>query len=336
MGTEAPGIDVVITWVDGADPAWLAEKARFQPATADPQLPFASEVRYRDWDNLHYVFRGIDAFMPWVRRVFLVTWGHLPAWIDTAAPRLTVVNHGDFIPSEYLPTFNSNAIELNFHRIPGLSEQFVLFNDDMFVIGPTQASDFFEGGLPRDSAILSPHVIRRDGIANIEVNNMEIINTYFSTDDVRAHRSKWFTPKYDKRMLRTAAFMRASCIFGIVAPHIPISCRKSTLEKLWELEGEVLGSTCSNRFRSKEDVNCWLIRQWQIMSGEFVPRATAFGAHCTMPKDLDRALAKLAHPGKTRLMCINDNPAVEDFEYVKQQVNAALQRLLPEKGSFEL
>ena len=68
-----------------------------------------------------------------VRRIHFVTWGHLPSWLNKEHPKLNIVNHKDFIPEKYLPTFNSHAL-WNMHRIPGLAENFVYFNDDMFLI----------------------------------------------------------------------------------------------------------------------------------------------------------------------------------------------------------
>ncbi len=151
-------IDIVITWVDGNDPEWIKQKIQNMPAEQQYKAATASH-RFRDWDNAQYIFRGIEKYMPWVNRIHFVTWGHLPTWLNVDNPKLHIVNHRDFIPEEYLPTFNSNAIELNFHRIPGISEQFILFNDDTFVIGPTRPEDFFADGKPRDAAILSPYTV---------------------------------------------------------------------------------------------------------------------------------------------------------------------------------
>ena len=39
--------------------------------------------RFRDCDNLQYIFRGIEEYMPWVNKIFFVTWGHLPKWLNT-------------------------------------------------------------------------------------------------------------------------------------------------------------------------------------------------------------------------------------------------------------
>ena len=136
-------IDFVMIWVDGADPAWRAEKNKYD---SSDERGDNTEIRYRSWDNLQYWFRGIEKFAPWVNRIHFVTWGHLPAWINKNNPKLNIVNHKDYIPEKYLPTFNANTIELNLHRIKGLSEQFVYFNDDMFVTAPVKPEDFFRNG----------------------------------------------------------------------------------------------------------------------------------------------------------------------------------------------
>ena len=54
--------------------------------------------------------------------------------------------HEDFIPQEYLPTFNSTCIEMFLHQIPNLSEYFLYANDDIFVIQPLIETHFFKRG----------------------------------------------------------------------------------------------------------------------------------------------------------------------------------------------
>lgn len=134
-------IDFVMAWVDGADPAWRQERDAYA-GNKGRSAASSGDARYRDWELLRFWFRGVERFAPWVRRIHFVTWGHLPEWLDTANPKLAVVNHRDFIPQEYLPTFSANPIELNFHRIQGLSEQFVYFNDDVFLLRPVREADF--------------------------------------------------------------------------------------------------------------------------------------------------------------------------------------------------
>ena len=41
-----------------------------------------------------------------------------------------------FANPDHLPTFSSPAIEINMHRIPGLSNQFIYSNDDYFLMRP--------------------------------------------------------------------------------------------------------------------------------------------------------------------------------------------------------
>lgn len=131
-------IDFVILWVDGNDKAWQDEKNKYLDIKGD-----TGENRFRDCNNLQYLFRGIEKYASFVNKVFFITWGHIQAWLDTTNPKLEIVKHEEFIPKEYLPTFNSNVIELNLHRIKNLSEKFVLLNDDLFFLKETKKEDFF-------------------------------------------------------------------------------------------------------------------------------------------------------------------------------------------------
>lgn len=324
-------IDVVITWVNDKDPEWQKEKYEYVKDTVDDTN---SNLRYRDWDNLQFFFRGICKNMPWVRKVHFVTWGHIPSWLDTSEPRLNIVKHTDFIPDEYLPTFNSNAIELNIHRIPGLAEQFIVFNDDMLTIHGTKPEDFFLNGKVLDMALVSPQPIYRNSIMNIELNNMKIINDYFGVSDIKKNIKNWTNiRKYGKNALRTMIFCKFQSIIGIFQPHIPYSFFKSTFDELWEKEEAVLDSTCKNKFRTTEDVNIWLMRSWQLLSGKFVPRSHRFG-HLISASDF-KSINYYLNDAKCKMVCINDDDSVVDFEKTKEYVNNELIRLLPEKCSFE-
>ena len=329
-------IDVVITWVDGNDPAWLEQKRQYSPKDKQINLAASHDIRFREWDNIKYIFRGIESFMPWVNNIYFITWGHLPKWLNTNHEKLRIVRHDEYIPAKYLPTFNSDVIELNMHRIKGLSEYFINFNDDTFVIGPTKKEDFFQNGKPRTEAILSPYPVSPNGIACTEMNNLEIINKYFSVGDIRKNIKNWICPMYGKKGLRTLAFLHAPCIFGILEPHTQLSLTKSTLANLWEKEHAVLDNTCNHRFRSKEDVNIWLVRHWQLLEGNFIPRRSSFGRNATLPRDYEIALKLLSNPGRCRLLCINDSLLVDDFESLKQEINSHLDHLLPVKSKFEL
>ena len=135
-------IDAVYTWVDGVvSGASLravldSERARVLPGAA-------GHNRYRSNDELRHSLRSLHAYAPWVRRVYLVTNGDVPAWLNLDCPKLRVVTHREIFEDERaLPTFNSHAIELNLHRIPGLAPAFLYFNDDFFLGQRTVPGDF--------------------------------------------------------------------------------------------------------------------------------------------------------------------------------------------------
>lgn len=123
-------IDFVIIWVDGADENWRKKRAKYKSSENVDNR----EIRYRDWELLKYWFRGVEKFAPWVRKVYFISDDQCPVWLNKDNDKIRVVSHKDFIPVQYLPTFNSHVIELNLHRIEGLAEHFVYFNDDMFLL----------------------------------------------------------------------------------------------------------------------------------------------------------------------------------------------------------
>lgn len=327
-------IDIVILWVDGGDRAWLEQKNQYSPVKEDYS---SSANRFRDWDNLHYLFRGIDKFMPWVNNIFFITWGHLPKWLDTSNPKLKIINHKDYIPRRYLPTFNSNTIELNLHRIPELSENFILFNDDTFVLRPTSPTDFFVNGLPRDEFVLNAIIPKGEKfrIAYTNLNNVGIINQHFSKNAViKKNFGKLFNKKYGSGNIRSMLLMPWDCFVGFKNHHLPLSHKKSTFKRLWRIEGEALNATCLNKFRGLNDLNHWLMRYWNLCEGKFVPRSTKFGKYFNLSNENSAILRYITNQSGT-LICVNDMSTDIDFEKVKAELNSALDRILPEKSSFE-
>ena len=82
--------------------------------------------RYRDNHELKYSLRSLEKYAPWVRRVWLVTNGQVPSWLDLDSERVSVVPHASiFANRSHLPTFSSPAIEVHLHHIPGLARRFV-------------------------------------------------------------------------------------------------------------------------------------------------------------------------------------------------------------------
>lgn len=141
-------VDVVYTWVDGADPVHTQKRAAYLPQQEIVHENGLEHARFRDNEELRYSLRALERFAPWVRRIILVTDAQVPAWL-VAHEKIRVVDHREFIPAEYLPTFNSHVIEAFLHRIPDLAEHYIYLNDDVFLARPCGKSEFFTAnGLP--------------------------------------------------------------------------------------------------------------------------------------------------------------------------------------------
>jgi hypothetical protein len=328
-------IDIVITWVDGNDAEWLAEKKKYTAGTnTDDRVS-----RYRDWDNLHYIFRGIEKFAPWVNKVFFVTWGHLPKWLNKEHPKLRIVNHKDYIPAEYLPTFNTNPIELNFHRIKELSEHFIYFNDDIFLLKSTKPKDFFKNGKPCDCAILTAQSHIEDMFFIFaRYRSTGILNKYFNSKEVfKKNRWGWFNLKYGKMLFRSWVLSGFPRFTGIWQQHLANSLCKSTMIELWEKEGEKFHQTCLNKFRSMLDFSQWVFKDWQLASGNFEPRSVKFGKSFILNTFHSlNEITDYIKKQKGKMICVNEPESSDDFENEKRAIINSFEKILPEKSEFEL
>ncbi len=325
-------IDFIMPWVDGDDVEWQKEKSKYDDKKSGVD---ASIARYRDWDNLQYWFRGVEKYTPWVNKIHFVTYGHLPKWLNTNHPKLHVVNHEEFIPQKYIPVFSVRAIELNIHRIPNLSNQFVYFNDDCFIVKDIEEEQFFKNGLPCDTAaltVLGSSVLTQD---IPKLNAMHIINKYFNKKSViYNHKEKWFNIKNGKQMIRTFLLMSWKFIPNIYYAHGPNAYTKKVFNTLWEKEYELLDQTCKHKFREITDVTQILMKDWQICEGEFEPRRV-----CCRSENISvghSRIKNLIFNGKTPIICLNDDNSIQNFEELKADVNGLLNQLLPEKSSFEV
>lgn len=353
MNTDHP-IDFVVTWVDGTDPDWQQDYARFNPGCSIMN----GKERFRDWDNLQYLFRAFEKFTPWVNKIYFVTYGHLPKWLDPEHPKLEVVKHQDYMDKTNLPVFNSHPIEVNLHRIKGLSEHFVYFNDDCFLLEPLTPEVFFKKGLPVNVAIGN---VMSDGvIAPIILNNLELINKNFNRHKgqkltknqiIRKHFSKWFYPGYGLKMLDTLLLMKWRVFTGFVEYHHPQPFLKSTFEEIWQKEPEALASTSASKFRSNSDVSQYLMRNWQLVSGQFMPDSVKNALkrrkylELRTVADVEKACADITS-GKYQMYCLNDamskgrytaqDVSEEGIEYSKSLIQQTLDRVLLKPSQFEL
>ncbi|KAK0167264.1 hypothetical protein PV327_004686 [Microctonus hyperodae] len=132
-------IDVVYTWVNGSDPEFIKNLRKYV-SISDVN---AAVSRFNDKDELRYSLRSLEMYAPWVRHVYIVTNGQIPNWLDMDNQRMTLITHEDIFPDKNnLPTFSSPAIESHINKIPGLSDKFLYFNDDVFLGREVWPEDF--------------------------------------------------------------------------------------------------------------------------------------------------------------------------------------------------
>lgn len=325
-------IDIVVPWVDGNDPVWQKEKEKYVGSVnGDKRI-----IRYRDWEMLQYWFRGVEKFLPWIRKIHFVTYGHLPEWLNCKNEKLNIVKHTDYIPKQYLPTFSSHAIELNMFRIEDLSEQFIYANDDTFFVNQMQPEDFFADGLPKDCALETIHQFRKGGIDHIVANDLELINANFNKRQaVKKNYRKWYCIKYKKAFLKNLYLSPCGNFVGFENQHLPQAFLKSTFQEVWIKEYDCLDHTCSHKFRNIGDVNQWLMRYWQLASGKFVPGNLEMGKFFSIGND-DNKIKEAIVNQKYRMICLSDDDESIDFEAEKIKICGWLGKILPEKSSFEL
>ena len=156
-------IDIVYTWVDGNDPRLNAIRRRYAGHDTE-EMPddTSGATRYSNLGELAWSVASVNRFMPWVRRIFIVTDGQDPSH-ELELPRrnfpnpipVEVVDHHVIFRGmeDLLPVFNSISIETMLWRIPGLSDHYIYFNDDTFVLAPMKPSDWFDG----DRMVLHGH-----------------------------------------------------------------------------------------------------------------------------------------------------------------------------------
>ena len=325
-------IDFVITWVDDTDQVWLSDREKYCGVPA-----VSGDCRFRNWGLLRYWFRGVEKFAPWVNTVHFVTYDHVPEWLNTNHPKINIVKHADFIPEEYLPTFNSHTIELNLHRIPGLAEQFVYFNDDVFLLDKTDPQDFFEKGLPKDTCALEALRFDSLSIAYIDANNIMLINDRFNKKKfIKDNFRKVFSPVIGGKMVIKNMFLAPFSFFtGFFNHHIASSFLKKSFAYAWELYPMQLDTTCRCRLRERTNVNQWLVKDLQFVNGWFENRNKKIGERINLRESNISDSCRWVREQTWKMLCINDNELAEQFEDMKIRLQEAFETILPEKSSYE-
>ena len=320
-------IDFVVTWVDGNDEDWLKEKAKYSPNGGDVR-----NTRFQDWDQLKYWFRAVELFAPWVNKIHFITYGHLPNWLNTNNEKINIVKHTDFIPNKYLPVFNSTAIEAHLHRIPGLSEKFVYFCDDFYLMQPCKENDFFVNDLPVDNAIfqsLPPH--NSELYFYILYNDFSIYSQYISKKSIIKNFFKFFNFKYGKNAFANIFNLLAKNLY-VKPAHLPMALLKSSMATIWQNHNNEMEATANSKFRQITNISPEAARGYQLITGKFHPKLID---GCIVDTRNIQKARETIETCKHKFFCLSDNTLPEDFEKSKEAINSSFDKIFPNRSSFE-
>ena len=312
-------IDVVYTWVDGADPRWQRAKAEaLHAADAEAFIQDAvDEARFADNEELRYSLRSLEQYAPWVRKIWIVTAGQTPAWLDTDNPRVEIVDHRQIWPdASDLPAFNSHAIEANLHRIPGLAEHFLYFNDDFLLARPVNPEHFFFGNGIGKFFYSRAHVDLMDVSPEDNVSTIAAKNARDLLQDAGGH------------------------VFSRKFFHTPSPLRKSVLLEAEQAFPEAFSETRSARFRQQSDIAAAgsFYFQYAFSKGEAVPSRIAYDYIDPATADGRRRFAAVTAHHNLDTIVVNDGSTKESPEERKvtsRFIRATLARFLPVPSVFE-
>lgn len=224
-------IDIVYLWVDGSDPIWLSIK-NHELVLWQTKADGVTANRFNNNDELRYSLRSVLQYAPFFNHIYIITMNQCPQWLKTH-PKISIIDHKEIFrkPDTDLPTFNSHALESNLHRIPGLSEHFIYFNDDVFLGQPVSPFDFFtlegkikvlfEAALSPSGQPLSTETVYRRAWRNT--------NAYLDANFVKEERFRL-------------------C-------HAPFALRKSLMETTEQEVPFVFDGNSSHKFRCDKDFN---------------------------------------------------------------------------------
>ena len=230
-------VDVVYTWVDFEDPDWqqlLADHTGQPVAGTESSEGDDEEVdsdRFLSRDELRFSLRSLLKYAPWVRTVYIVTNCKPPDWFDETNERVRWVYHEEIIDEQHLPTFSSHAIEASVHKVPGLAEHFLYFNDDLFLLKPVEKCDFF---MPNGLAKIRPEPY---GMVHGDIDPE-------APDYINAARNvqRLLQDEFGKTVTK-------------LHTHSPQSVRLSVIQQCEATFPEAYEVTRSNRFRAVTDIS---------------------------------------------------------------------------------
>jgi hypothetical protein len=303
-------IDIVYLWVDDTDEKWVGKREARMADWDDTRGRMSSRAAlYQTHDELRYSLRSVERFAPWVRHIFLVTDDQRPDWLHDHQ-RLTIIDHREFLPPSSLPTFNSHAIVAGLHHIEGLSDHFLVMNDDVFFGKPVGPDRFF----------LS------NGTAKFFISS-----TPLPSD-----------PQTDHDFARVATVDLIERLTGRrptnVFQHTPVAFNRSLLEALEKELPSQFRDTVDSPFRSSADLVVEYLHHYVGYQRRLtIPASIRYGYFgFGTPRGM-AALEAYAGSEPAEVFCVNDLSTDEtDLVGARSALRSILSSQFPNQASWEI
>jgi hypothetical protein len=308
-------IDIVYTYVNGNDPNFISTRKYVSKKYYDPNThTYDSNIlgRFNDRDELKYSLRSVDYYLNFYRNIYIVTNGTLPKWLNINHPQIKTINHHDIpVLRDYLPTYNSHAIEANLHRIPGLSENFLYFNDDVLIEKKLNISDFIKDG---------KIILHNDNTLSYNGKN-NTTNSGF--DNAWSNSNRYLDYKYkpEKRY---------------VYQHIPFLINKNIINNLWNELPNELTQTTKSKFRSINDYNIFqALHTFTLYYNNLFSYPEYKISYHLGSNNIHRFILSNFNKSKYKFICINDEND-KDIEKTDLAYKNLLEEMYPVKSQFEI
>jgi len=297
-------IDIVVLYVDSTDKEWLEGYNKHLPDTTDEDI--GGKKRFRPNPHFKYWFRGIEKYAPWINQVYLVVQSisQVPKWINQ--DKVKIILHKDIIPEEHLPTYNGICIPQFVHNIPGLSEKFLLADDDCYINGYIEPDDLFGKGTVKTSFDIN------------QIGEMAVWKQIFINSHALVNKQK------AKTLQRVGLMMTP---IHQIRPHL----KSKWLEAFEKYEDEIINSLSIHREYKNISVQFqdFYLRENGIVEER---KYNCIYFSSDTPSNVVGTVIKM--PNNYKLMCINDTKDDED-ENRAEEINQYFKSQLPNKSKYE-
>jgi len=265
---DEPPIDVVIAWVDGSDPG-LAEKRNSYLGKSDSSKPGSGAhlTRFASINEIRYCVLSIMKFAPFVRNIYIITdeqdpdlYDDIRLYYPERIKSFRIVDHKEIFSGfeDSLPTFNSISIGNMIWRIKGLSDNFVYFNDDTFLIKETEPGDWFRNGKPVMRGKWVPAPFPRILWNKIRLGIMKhLLRNHDFQPRASFHLGQW-----------NSAYLAGYRMKYFTNSHTPHPVEKKLIEDYFNTNRKVFEKNIAYRFRDRSQFTfIALSNHLQLLSG---------------------------------------------------------------------